>query len=125
MALNNPLNSTVAVTIANGAAVSSAIRLNAGHIAGILMPSGWTAAGIAFQVANTEAEPTSGEWQNLWVDGVQIEEAAAASRAIGMPPTRVYGWQWVRLRSCTAGSPSADANQGADRALTLLIRGYR
>jgi hypothetical protein len=112
------------VTISNGTALSPALNLGAKTLVGIAMPAAWTAADLTFQASPDggttfdEVVVTDFTSANA-VSTVQVH-SPAASQFIQCDPTKWRGVNVVKLRSGTSGSP---VNQGADRVMTLLVRG--
>lgn len=113
----------LSATILNNAAVSGAIDMR--HLAGglILTPSAWTAANIGFKVCDTpggtfnilrDRNGAPVEISTIKVDGARWYEI----------PSEVYGAGYVQLwsKSATIGTET-DTNQGADRALTVTLKG--
>lgn len=112
------LTNEVTFSIAGAAAVSSHVNLNGLALEGIIMPGSWTAAGITFQVSQTDSS-----YVDLYdAAGTEVALVAAASRAILLPHNLLRGWNWVRLRSGTAAVP---VGQGFLRVLTGICRPYR
>jgi hypothetical protein len=108
--------STTTVTIANGTALSAAVDLTAFTLVAIQLPAGWTAASLTFQAANDnqnfgDVYDKSGEYTFLAVD---------VSRYLVCDPTAFAGIRYLKVRSGTGAAP---VNQGADRVLTLILRG--
>lgn len=106
------------VTILSGASLSGAIDLQGARLFAILMPSGWTAAGLTFQAGVS----LSGTFYNLFdSDGSEVAVASAAAVAdqyIQLTnPARWLGIRYLKVRSGTAG---AAVNQGADRTISLI-----
>ena len=115
---------SMTVTIASGTSLSPAVKLGQKTLVGIALPSAWTAADITFQVS-PDGGTTFGEAETS--DGTAANAAApfqihspAASQFIAFDPTRFRGVNCIKVRSGTSGTPVA---QGADRVLTLLVRG--
>lgn len=104
--------------IANGQSLSQALQLNGLHGEMIVMPSAWTAAGLSFAVAETEA----GTFTPL-VDalGVEVTLTVAASQTIVLPIGLLRAANWLKLRS---GTSAAAVNQGGARSVQLLARAY-
>jgi hypothetical protein len=106
----------VTATIANGAALSGAVDLGSSRLHRIVMPAGWTSAALTFQGSY------DGTNFNDLYDGAAGEYSisssiAGASRSIVVDPKIFYGVRHLKVRSGTSGTP---ANQGAERALTLV-----
>lgn len=102
------------VTIANGAALSSAVAINRGTLLGIILPT-FTSASLSFQVSE---------------DGVTYREAfdaanaaIAVSASVGdryiQAPAALAGAAWIKVRSGTSGAP---VNQGAERVISLIVK---
>lgn len=105
-------------TIANGAALSNAVKLGGTLPVGIAMPSVWTAANITLQLSLDNVT-----FLDVYMDdGTELVVQAAASRMLFFSNVSQYFGvstdAWVRLRSGTSGVP---VNQGAARELKLLI----
>ena len=104
------------VTIPNGTAVTSVIDTMGFPLAGVLMPSAWTAANLTMDAAPDAAANVAAVYDDA---GTEVTLTAAASRFIAVSPSKLSGVQFLRMRSGTAGTP---VNQGADRALVLVLR---
>ncbi len=94
--------------------------VQSGHrIIGILMPSGWDAADMTFQVSNS----LDGNFRNLYSDdGNEVAVKVAASRAVGFDcdMAHILGpWRFVKVRSGTAASP---VTQSAERVIELVTK---
>lgn len=111
---HNPAYATV--TIAGGASLSDAFRLEAATIVGVTTPSGWTTAAITWQVS------VDGSTYVDLLDstGTEISAAAvAASKAVATNPDHFLAWRYVKVRSGTAAAAVAQA--GGD-AVTIVYR---
>ena len=112
---NGPLV-TASVTISNGTALSPAVDLTQYSLVGLVMPSGWTAANLTFQ-----GSVDNSNFFDLYDSGAEINlGAAAASRYVLLNPAVFAGLRYLKVRSGTSAAP---VNQGADRAITLVLRG--
>ena len=102
------------VTIKNGAALSNTIDMRHYANAGYTLPSGWTAASLAFKVSVDGAV-----FYPLKVAaGTLIEHASPADgRAF---PAEALAFPFVKLWSETGGS---DVNQTADRTILVALKG--
>jgi len=111
-----PIRETVAVTIANGTALSPEVTVN-GDIVGVQMPAAWTAAGITFQALVTP-EATFG---NVYTDAhTEVSlTSPAAGEYIAVAAGKLVGLGRVKVRSGTSGTP---VNQGAARVLYLVVQ---
>ena len=104
------------LTIENGAAVSEAFDMAIHAGATILMPAAWTAATIGFKVCASE----DGTFLPLYDDSGSIVEVSAAASKAFAAPAELYGAAWVQLWS--QDGAGSDTNQGADRAITVLLK---
>jgi hypothetical protein len=121
----------LAVTIANGAAVSGDIyassdgrvRAYGFRLLSVSVPSAWTAADIGFEVS-----ADGSTWVKVYDEtGVRIKITGVATAAAGIytapPKIALVGmWPYLRLVSLNT-STGANENQGADRALVVAIGG--
>lgn len=118
----------VNVTISSGASLSTAADTAGGTVVGVRIPSAWTAAGVGFHISDdgttyrqalvvdTSAAPPYG------LDELELLAAdvpTGESVDIALNPAWFLQSRYVKVRSQTAGSA---VNQGADRAVGLLIR---
>jgi len=114
-------NVVVRATIAAGASLSNGVDLgpDSGRL-GLHMPSAWTAAGITFQVSESDQGP----WGNLYDDaGAEVGLTSAnvtASRAISLatPQLReaLAPWRFLKVRSGVSATP---VNQVAAAAIVI------
>ena len=109
-------------TIASGAALGSAVRIE-GHQSGIvIMPAAWTAASLGFKVCDTE----DGTYVILrGIDGtpLQIEGIVVdAANAYKIPDDVFNGAIWVKpwSKHATAGTIT-DINQDAARTIKFVV----
>ena len=121
----------LAITIANGAAVSGdiyggsdgRIRANGFRLMSILVPSAWTAADIGFEVS-----ADGSTWVKVYDEEgarIKITNVATAAAGVYAVPAKlglVGMWPYLRLVSLNT-STGADANQGAARSLVVAIGG--
>lgn len=118
MGWNTPI--TKVTTIASGESLSSAIDLEVYKLAAILMPAAWTAAGVTFEIA--ESNQASATWRPLFDDqGNEVTVTTAAGRAVGLDSMAgaLAACRYVKIRSGTSGAP---VNQTADRTLILAVK---
>ena len=109
------INRDATATIANGASLSSAIALGAGVPLGLQMPASFTGTAITFQTSHDGMT-----YQNLYDDaGNEISVTVAASQNVSLPASVMAAWRFLKIRSGTAGSPTAE---GGARTLTLINR---
>ncbi|WP_027578481.1 hypothetical protein [Bradyrhizobium sp. Ai1a-2] len=100
--------------IANGGSISGAIPIGDKVITGIVMPAGWDAAALTFQVSIDGGV----NWSNLFdSSGNEVAFQAAASRFIAVDPTLWIGINHIKIRSGTA---AAAVNQNAERSVRLV-----
>jgi hypothetical protein len=100
--------------IAAGTSLSAATPLGAGVLTGIVMPAVWTAAGLTFQV--------SADGGTTWYElqdgtGAAVGYTVSAGIAFNVDPYLWGGFNMLRVRSGTSGSP---VNQVA--AATILLQ---
>jgi hypothetical protein len=109
------LNRKATATIANGASLSGAILLGAGVPLALEMPAAFTGTSITFQGSDDGVT-----YQNLYDDAAQeITVTVAASRNVTLPASLLAGYKFLKLRSGTAGSPTAE---GGDRTIGIINR---
>ncbi|MDD4615847.1 MAG: hypothetical protein PHW76_01845 [Alphaproteobacteria bacterium] len=102
--------------IASGASLSPVLNLGGLRLFAIVMPSGWTAANLTFQMS-----PDGGAtWANIKdQNGVEITAMASALDCLILDPKVFAPIQYLRLRSGTAASPVV---QTAARTLSMILR---
>lgn len=112
---NNPTSQSIEATIPNGEALSEWLDLGERRLAGLIMPAGWTAAAISFDVS-----PDQGATYFPLFDesNAEVSLTVAAGRAHAFPVSRMIGWNYIRLRSGLSGAP---VNQGAARVLRVMV----
>jgi hypothetical protein len=101
-------------TIPNGQAVSNVIDFQVFALGGLIMPSAWTAAAIAFKVSTDR------------VNFVPLKVAAGTLLELPTPavsearplPAELAAFPYFQLWSETSG---ADVAQAADRAISLAL----
>lgn len=104
------------VTIASGASLSSAVRIDTGSVLVALQtPASWTAADLTLQ-----GSVDGVTYNNLYDStGSEYSIAGAASRFIHVAdPVLLMGLHYLKVRSGTSGTP---VNQGADRIIKLAL----
>lgn len=116
--VQNDLDFTKTVTIANGAFLSGAVDLGAGRVlVGIIFPGAWTTASLTLQAAAA----LDGTYGNLTdEDGAEVELAAVVAgqyRSVGRLVTNLRGARYLKFRSGTSVATVAQA--GGD-VLTLV-----
>lgn len=110
------------VTIVSGASATEVIQTNGLALVGIVMPSAWTAADIAFKSCMS-GNPN--EMQQLFDSGGNPEKtAAAASHNIAFPSSDALFVPFLQLVSVSTSDDTTPVTQGADRTLKLLFRNY-
>lgn len=106
-------NNIATATILSGASLSDAVPLMGRNITGILVPSSWTAADITMSVSLDGSV-----YADLYDSAGEVVLTAAASVFIGLNIAQIMGFNYVKLRSGTSGTP---VNQGADRSILLAL----
>lgn len=121
MSASPRLSSHAVATIANGASQSDVIDLREYAIAAISMPAGWTTAALTFLASSTAA----GTFLPVYDDaGTEVSIASAnvvQDRVIVNKAVleQLAGLRYIKLRSGVAATP---VNQGADRAITVVMK---
>jgi YD repeat-containing protein len=109
------INRDATVTIANGASLSGAVFLGAGVPLAVQMPAAFTGTQLTFQ---TSHDGTT--YQNMYDDsGNEVAVTVAASRNVALPASMMAAWRYLKLRSGTAASPTAE---GGNRTIMLVNR---
>jgi hypothetical protein len=111
------LSEAITVTIANGASLSGAARLDMRQVTAIQMPAAWTAAPLTFR-GSTDAATFFDLFDPF---GAEVTVQAAASRLIMIPPNGLGGFTSLIVRS---GTSAAAVNQGAARDIILFVRSF-
>ena len=106
-------NDQVTATILSGAALSDAITLYGRNITGILLPASCTTADITLSVSLDGST-----YADLYDASGEYVLSAAASVFIGVNVAALLGFNYVKLRSGTTGTP---VNQAADRSIILTL----
>jgi hypothetical protein len=109
---------TRTVIIPNNESLSGVVGLLGYALAGIVMPSSWTAADLTFRVANAY----EGTYYDLYDDnGIEVVAKVAASHAIGVKRHKdtIAPFLYLKVRSGTAGTPVA---QGGARTIVLVFK---
>ena len=102
-------------TIANGASLSSAVKLPEGYsLVGVQYPSAWTttSGGCTFQ-ASIDGTTYTDLYNSA---NTEINIAGAASRYV-----LVTGMEGVRMFKFRSGTTGSAVTQGADRVINLAI----
>lgn len=102
-------------TIANATSLAPAIDLAGTTLAGIIIPSAWTAANLTFSVSTDNVT-----FNDLYDSvGTEVNVTAAASRFIRLSPSDWLGVRYLKVRSGTAAVP---VSQAAARAISLVTK---
>lgn len=112
----------VTANIAAGQSLSAEADIGNKSIVGIYIPANWTTAGLSFQ-ASIDGGAT---WAELF-DGTLATAAAitvssitgGTALALAMDPTKLRGFNAIKVRSGTSGSP---VNQTNAVAISLITR---
>lgn len=103
------------VVIAAGEALSGGIQLGGLRLCGIILPSGWDAAGITFQGS---ADGTT--YANLYDKTAEVFVAPITGAAfVALDPATFAAVPYVKIRSGTSASA---VNQVDSVTLTLVLR---
>lgn len=107
---------TLTTTITSGGSLSAAVPLDSRPILAIVIPSGWTDADLTFQVSLDGAT----YYELIGEDGNAVTLEARAGQVTRLSdPGQWEGWDYIKVRSGTSGSPVA---QAADRTVTLRVK---
>lgn len=92
-------------TILDTASLSDAVELDGFSVIRIIMPAGWDAADLTFQVSDDEGD----NFYNLYWDwGPEVVVDAGVSRVIELSPfVQLTHIDQIKVRSGTAGVPVA------------------
>lgn len=107
-----PTSSSVMIT--SGQSLSSALQVD-GKLAGILLPTGWTAAAVTFMGSSDDTA-----YYPIYDGGVERTidiAAAAAGRLILLPLSDWLGVKFVKIRS---GTSALAVTQADARTVTVL-----
>lgn len=102
-------------TITNGQSITPAIDLKAKRAHSIILPAGFAANDITFQVSADDVT-----YVDLWSAGAEYKIASAgvaASRAIALDFTLFFGFRCIKIRN---GTSAAAVNVAADRIITIM-----
>jgi hypothetical protein len=112
---NNPASQMIEATILNGQSLSEWLDLGERRLAGLIMPAGWTAAAISFDISPDQGATAFPLFDE---NNAEVALTVAAGRAHAFPIGRMIGWAYIRLRSGLSG---AAVNQSADRLLRVMV----
>lgn len=109
------------VSITSGQSLSASVDLGTGVPLVLFMPAAFTGTSITFQVAYyDEANRTASTFVNLYDSaGNEVTQTVGTSRCIVLDAAYFAGMQYLKIRSGTAGVPSAE---GGTRSLVLITR---
>lgn len=112
------------LTISSGQSLSDAANLRGVVVVGIQTPGAWTAAGLGFlsspdgtTYVQVQREDTSQAYAEYEVAAAQVPTSEAV--AFPLDPALFLHARYLKVQSQTSGS---GVNQGADRAIKLLVR---
>lgn len=109
------MQTTSAVTIANGESQSNVVDLTDMALIGITMPSAWTAAAITLLAADTQGGTYTPVHDS---GGTEISFTVAQSRHVTIDPDVTRSLRFVKLRS---GNTAVPVNQGAARTFAVTV----
>jgi hypothetical protein len=105
----------LSVTIANGAALSGAAKLNGATLLGIEMSAAWTTAAITVQ----HSIDGTNFFDMYDGAGAEVSLTVVAAHYVFLPPANWSGIIYIKVRSGTGAVP---VNQGAERVLKLVCK---
>lgn len=113
---------STSATIAASASLSGSIDLTGFILAGLYVPSAWTAAAITFQASPDNDDDDTVAFQDVYnASGTEFTIASAnvvASRYISIDPRDFAGVRFLKIRSGVSG---AAVNQAAARTFVLGV----
>ena len=106
-------------TIANGASLSDAKKIKGNTPVGLLIPTAWTAAVITFEASfdNSTFAPVYHLGVEYQLTGIPTADGAYVS----IDPKAILGATSLKVRS---GTKAAAVNQGAERVIQVVSRGW-
>ncbi len=110
----------ISASIAAGQSLSAQVDIGTKSLAGILIPSNWTTAGISLQVS-PDGGATWGELTTVAGTPYAIGSLTGGTLAyyVAVDPTTLRGAMSFKIRS---GTQAAPVNQTNQVALTLITR---
>ena len=110
----------ITVTISTAAdGLSGSVDLTGHVLVGVQMSTAWTAAGITFAAATTDA----GTYQAVYGStGDELTLTTDASRYVNLSPLTSVSYRHLKVRSGTNSVPVA---QAATRTLQLVVRPFQ
>lgn len=109
-------------TIASGASKSEMIDTQGFGLAGIIMPSAWTAANLGFAVCLTG---NANDLQQVYSSAGTAESSkATASQPIAFPSPDALFFPFLQILSVSTSDSTTPVTQGAARTLLLVFRKY-
>ncbi len=111
------VKTTAQVIIPNGASLSNPIDLGSTVLCAILIPAGWTAAGLSFQASDDGGTTWFNIFDSTGAEVIVASAAVVAGQRISVDPSAFVGVDFIRVRS---GYSAVPVNQTADRTLTLV-----
>lgn len=110
-------NTTVlTAAIANGQSLSGILRVDGLSVVAFIMPAAFTGTALTFQAAANEADTFANVHSSA---GTELSVTVAASRFVTLPAAFIQGAHFIKVRSGTAGAPTAE---GAARAITVILQ---
>lgn len=112
----------LSVTIPSGQAQSNAIDLIGNVLVALAMPAAWTAAALSFLGAPTFDGTYLPVYDDAGTEVIVAQASVVAGRVIVNSTVleKLASLRFIKLRS---GGVGAEVTQGADRVLTLLVKG--
>ena len=111
------ITKSLTTVILSGASVSPAIPVDAGVLAGFIMPAVWTTAGLTIEVSadGTNFYPL----YDAYGSQSGYFSSPLVSTAYAVDVTSMLAWDYFRFRSGTSATP---VTQGADRTITFCVK---
>ena len=110
---------TTQLTIAAGQSLSSQANLGGFSLIGVIVPAGWTAAGLSFTGSPSAGGTDYALWDGTAGAELTVSNIPTTAVWLRLDPTMFLGLNFVKLLSGTHGSP---VNQVSSMTLTLVLR---
>lgn len=107
------ITSDIEVTIGSGASLSDEVNMSGYFLTGLYVPAGWTPANMTIQASNGDDV-----FYDVYFGSDEYTLDAVGGRFLIVEPVKFAGIRRIKLRSGTSASP---VNQGAERAIVMMV----